>query len=582
MERLRILIIGWILLSIGFIARLSDLMIVQGESYQKMASSVQERERSIKAARGNITDVNGVILAGNKPVSTISVIHNQVQDPEQVISLLSRTLNLDEKEVRKKVEKKSSREKIKSNVDCEISAVIRKENLPGIVIDDDYKRFYPYDSLGSSFLGFTGADNQGVVGLETYYDDLLKGNVGYIYTVTDARGRKLANQTERRENPRQGYNLTTSVDVNIETYATKLAEKVRIQKKAKSVRILVMNPQNGEILALASVPEYNLNDPFTLTEDYKHSAQKESDALNEMWRCKVVSDTYEPGSTFKIITATAAFEAGTLKESNRFYCPGYKVVEDRRIHCSSYVGHGSQDFRQGIMNSCNPVFMTVAEKMGKEALYQTFDDLGLNDRTGIDLSGEAKSITHNIENVGPVELATMSFGQSFQITPLELMRAVSCVINGGTLVTPHFGKYISDADGNIIAILRYPTKENVISQETGEKMKDLLHSVVSEGTGKNASIPGYSIGGKTATSEKLPRSEKRYISSFLGFAPAEHPTVMALVMIDEPQGVYYGGTIAAPVVKELFSNILPYLGIEQEVRDEKNKQETDQKSEEQQ
>lgn len=534
-------------------------MTVQAEDYGYRARAVQERERSIKAKRGNIYDRNGVILAGNQAVCSISVIYNQIEDPEMVIQVLSEKLDLPEEDVRKRVEKRSVREKIKSNVDKELADEIREMNLAGVMIDEDYKRYYPYSTLASHVLGFTGSDNQGIVGLEVSYDDLLMGQAGSINTVTNARGIEVENMAERRVEGTAGENLVTSIDINIQQYITQKAMEVLEKKQAKRVCIIVMNPQNGEIYALADVPEYNLNEPFIL--NYETDEEVTQDMRNQMWRNYCISDTYEPGSTFKIVTATTAFEQGVLQVDDQFYCPGYHIVEDRRIKCHKVAGHGAETFRDGIMNSCNPVFMQVGERIGVEGFYQGLQALGLFEKTGVDLPGEANSIFHKKENVGPVELATMSFGQSFQITPLQLMRAASAVVNGGNLVTPHFGVYTTDENNNITEVLKYETKTGAVSETTSETMKDLLEAVVAEGTGHRAYIAGYSIGGKTATSEKLPRSENRYISSFLGFSPADDPQVMTLILIDEPQGIYYGGTIAAPVVGEIYDNILPYLGI---------------------
>jgi stage V sporulation protein D (sporulation-specific penicillin-binding protein) len=571
-DRRRVLLVAAVvtLCTLGLAARLTYLMIFRSQYYTDRATALHERERSIKAPRGTIYDVNGQVLAGNKPVSTISVIHNQITDAEAVIDTLADMLELDREQVAEKVNKVSSREKIKSNVDKETADAIRALELDGVMVDEDYKRYYPYDTLASKVIGFTGADNQGIVGLEVYYDDYLMGETGSINTLTDARGIELENAAERRVEPEAGYNLVTTIDVNIQLYAQQLAERVLEEKNAKRVCILVMNPQNGEILSLVDIPEYNLNDPYSLPENTSYTEDEMQDALNQMWRCFCINDTYEPGSTFKMVTATMAFEAGVLSVEDTFNCPGYKIVEDRKIRCSKVTGHGAQTFRQGIMNSCNPVFMEVGARVGVEGFYYYFDRLGLNEKTGIDLPGEASSILHKQENVGPVELATMSFGQSFQITPMELARAASAIVNGGTLVTPHFGKYITDENDNIVQVLEYETVEQTISQETSATMRDLLFSVVDEGTGKNAKVEGYAIGGKTATSEKLPRKSGKYISSFLGFAPAENPQVLALLLIDEPEGVYYGGTIAAPVVGELFSDILPYLGFEKEETSEEN------------
>ncbi|MGN0152096.1 MAG: peptidoglycan D,D-transpeptidase FtsI family protein [Wujia sp.] len=550
--------------------RLTGIMVFQAGKYSKKAVEIQERERSIKAPRGIIYDRNGVLIAGNKPVCSISVIHNQITDPEQVISVLSTKLDISEDEVRKRVEKYSSREKIKSNVDKEVADEIREMNLDGVMVDEDFKRYYPYSSLASKVIGFTGGDNQGIVGLEVKYDDILMGQPGSINTLTDARGVEIANAAETRVEPVAGDNLVISIDVNIQQYIEQEAMQVLEKKNANRVCIIVMNPQNGEIYGLADVPEYDLNDPFTLNYELEEGTEVTQDMLNQMWRCFCTNDTYEPGSTFKIITATSAFEEGVVTVNDNFYCPGYRIVEDRRIRCHKVVGHGAETFREGIMNSCNPVFMDIGARVGAADFYKNLDKLGLFEKTGVDLPGEANSIFHKLENVGAVELATMSFGQSFQITPLQLMRAVSAVINGGTLVTPHFGVYVTDENNHIIEKLEYATEENVISEETSETMKSLLEAVVSEGTGHKAYVEGYRIGGKTATSEKLPRSSNRYISSFIGFAPADDPQVLTLILIDEPEGVYYGGTIAAPVVGEIYNNILPYLGFEKNLQDEES------------
>lgn len=550
-----------LLILVIMLARLTTIMLVKSEEYGQMARDIQERERSIKAPRGIIYDRNGNVIAGNKPVCSISVIHSQITDKEEVIRVLSEKLELDDAEVRKKVEKVSSREKIKSNVDKAIADEIRALDLDGVMVDEDYKRYYPYSTLASKVIGFTGGDNQGIVGLEVMYDDVLMGTDGSIKTLADARGIEIPNVAETRVEPIAGNNLIISIDVNIQQYIEQMAAEILEKRNAKRVCIIVMNPQNGEIYAMTDYPEYNLNDPFTLTYTPEEGISNE-DALNNMWRNFCINDTYEPGSTFKIVTATSAFEEGVLTENDGFYCPGYKIVEDRKIRCHKVVGHGSETFKEGIMNSCNPVFMEIGARVGANQFYYYMDKLGLFEKTGVDLPGEANSIFHKLENVGSVELATMSFGQSFQITPLQLMRAVSAVINGGTLVTPHFGVYITDENNNIIDRLEYETVEGVVSEETSETMKYLLEAVVSEGTGKNAYIEGYTIGGKTATSEKLPRSSNKYISSFIGFAPADNPQVLTLVLIDEPEGVYYGGTIAAPVVADIYTNILPYLGIE--------------------
>lgn len=561
-KRLLVIAIAFFAMLTIMTVKLVYLMVMQARRYSERAQAVQERERSIKAKRGSIYDRNGVILADNEAVCSISVIHSQIEDPEMVIQVLSEKLEIPEDDVRKRVEKVSVREKIKSNVDKTLADEIRQMNLAGVMIDEDYKRYYPYDTLASHVLGFTGSDNQGIVGLEVYYDDLLMGEAGSINTLTNARGEEVENRAERRVEGTAGQNLVTSIDINIQQYITQKALEVLEKKQAKRVCIIVMNPQDGEIYALADVPEYNLNDPFTL--NYETDETVTQDMRNQMWRNYCISDTYEPGSTFKIVTATTAFEQGVLRVEDQFYCPGYHIVEDRRIRCHKVAGHGAETFRDGIMNSCNPVFMMVGERIGVDGFYKGLKALGLFEETGVDLPGEAGSIFHKQENVGPVELATMSFGQSFQITPLQLMRAAAAVVNGGNLVTPHFGVYTTDENNIVTDVLKYETKTGAVSTATSETMKGLLEAVVAEGTGHRAYIEGYRIGGKTATSEKLPRSENRYISSFLGFAPANDPQVMTLILIDEPQGVYYGGTIAAPVVGEIYDNILAYLGIKKE------------------
>ena len=561
-KRLLVIAIAFFAMLTIMTVKLVYLMVMQADQYSERAQAVQERERSIKAKRGSIYDRNGVILADNEAVCSISVIHSQIEDPETVIQVLSEKLEIPEDDVRKRVEKVSVREKIKSNVDKTLADEIREMNFAGVMIDEDYKRYYPYDTLASHVLGFTGSDNQGIVGLEVYYDDLLMGEAGSINTLTNARGEEVENRAERRVEGTAGQNLVTSIDINIQQYITQKALEVLEKKQAKRVCIIVMNPQNGEIYALADVPEYNLNDPFTL--NYETDETVTQDMRNQMWRNYCISDTYEPGSTFKIVTATTAFEQGVLRVEDQFYCPGYHIVEDRRIRCHKVAGHGAETFRDGIMNSCNPVFMMVGERIGVDGFYKGLKALGLFEETGVDLPGEAGSIFHKQENVGPVELATMSFGQSFQITPLQLMRAAAAVVNGGNLVTPHFGVYMTDENNTVTDVLKYETKTGAVSTATSETMKELLEAVVAEGTGHRAYIEGYRIGGKTATSEKLPRSENRYISSFLGFAPANDPQVMTLILIDEPQGVYYGGTIAAPVVGEIYDNILAYLGIKKE------------------
>lgn len=550
---------------LGLGVRLSYVMVIKSGEYSEKAQEIHERERKIKALRGRILDRNGELLAANKTVCTISVIHNQLTDPERVIQVLTRELGLSEEYVRKRVEKYSSIEKIKTNVDKSIGDHIRSFDLDGVKVDEDYKRFYVYDSLASKVIGFTGSDNQGIVGLETVYDEYLQGTNGLILTVTDAKGIELEGTRENRLEPVAGNDLVTSLDINIQMYAEQLAERTLEAKQAKSVSIIVMNPQNGELLAMASVPEYNLNEPFTLNVKLEEGASDQvyQDALNKMWRNPCINDTYEPGSTFKMVTATAALETGVANLSSSYTCSGARVVDDRTIHCHKTTGHGTQTFQETVMNSCNPAFIEWGLRVGVDSFYEYMKKLGLMEKTGIDLPGEASIILHKKENVGPVELATMSFGQSFQITPMQLLRAASAIVNGGTLVTPHFGVSIIDTEG-VENKLLYKTKENAISKETSEMMKEILHSVVSEGGGKNAKIEGYAIGGKTATSQKLPRSEHKYIGSFVGFVPVDNPQVIAMCIIDEPTGIYYGGTIAAPVIKELFENILPYLGIEKE------------------
>ena len=546
------------------LGRLVYLMIFRGDYYSRLATDLQQRERQIKAARGKILDAGGVVLAGNKSVCTISVIHNQIEDPEGVIAMLVKELNLPEERVRKRVEKYSSIEKIKSNVDKETGNRILAYGYAGVKVDEDYKREYPYDDLASKVLGFTGGDNQGIIGLETVYDDYLQGQDGTILTTTDARGVEVDNIGEERIEPVAGNNLRLSLDANIQLFAAQAAEKAYLQKNADSVSILVMNPKDGQMFAMVDYPEFNLNQPFELTEEYREYAgtDEEQDYLNQMWRNHCINDTYEPGSTFKIITSAAALEEGVVSLEDRFHCPGYIIVEDRRIRCHKTTGHGAESFVEGIENSCNPVFINVGLRIGADRFYDYFDQFGLLTKTGIDLPGEAATIMHKRENIGLVELATISFGQSFQITPIQLAATVSSIINGGNRVTPHFGVQVEDASGNCIEKFSYEQKEGICSSETSEKMRYLLEKVVSEGGGNKAYIEGYSIGGKTATSQTLPRSANRYISSFLGFAPADDPQVLVLVIIRNPSGIYYGGTIAAPVAKEIFENILPYLELQ--------------------
>lgn len=571
-NRRNILIIVTVVLlaAIGLTARLGYLMIIKSAEYAKKAQELHERERAIKAERGIIYDRNGIAIAINKPVCTISVIHSQITDSEKVIKILSDTLGLSEDKVRKRVEKNSSIERIKSNVDKDIADAIREYDLNGVMVDEDYKRYYPYESLASKVIGFTGSDNQGIIGLEVEYEKFLKGIDGTILTLTTAYGVEIENAAEDRVEPQAGKDLYTSIDVNIQKYAEQAALKVLEAKKANNVKLIVMNPQNGEIYAMINVPEFNLNKPYQLTDNMLEGIdinsltdKQKNDLLNNMWRNACISDTYEPGSAFKIVTATAALEEGVVKLDDRFHCPGFKIVEDRRIRCHKVSGHGSETFVEGIKNSCNPVFMEIGARVGITNMYKYFNKLGLFRKTGIDLPGEARSIMHKAENVGAVELATISFGQSFQITPLQLLTAASAVVNGGNIVTPHFGVEIKNADGTTVKTLKYPGETGVITKETSETMKMLLEAVVAEGTGKRAYLPGFRIGGKTATSEKLPRSSNRYISSFIGFAPANDPQLIALILIDEPEGIYYGGTIAAPIVSEVFDNILPYIGVEE-------------------
>lgn len=552
------------LIFIVLAAQMSYIMVFCSEYYLARADDLHERERSIKASRGRILDANGVVLASNKTVCTISVIHSQIKDPEKVIKILCDELELTEEQVRKRVEKVTSIERIKTNVDKETGDRIRNYALDGVKVDEDYKRYYPYGSLASKVIGFTGSDNQGIVGLEVKYDSWLSGDNGKILTLTDARGIELEGMQENRKEPVAGMDITLSIDYNIQMYAQQLANKALEEKQAKTVSVIVMNPQNGEIIAMVNAPEYDLNSPYELNFEPESvvTGQAYQDLLNSMWRNKCINDTYEPGSTFKMITATAALETGAATLDSHYTCPGYKIVEDRRIRCAKITGHGPQDFTHTVMNSCNPAFIEWGLRVGVDNYFDYMGKLGILEKTGIDLPGEASTIMHKKENVGQVELATMSFGQSFQITPMQLLRAASAIINGGTLVTPHFAVKASDAEGDNVKVFEYETKENAIKKETSETMKGILEKVVSEGGGKNAYIEGFSIGGKTATSQKLPRGNGKYISSFIGFAPVENPQVIAMCIIDEPVGVYYGGTIAAPVVKQLFENVLPYMGIE--------------------
>ena len=548
----------------GLIGRLVYLMVFDAEYYQKRAEDLHKRERKIKAARGEIVDRNGVVLATNKTVCTISVIHSQIKEPERVTEILAKELEMDQAEVRKRVEKISSMEKVKTNVEKEVGDKIREYNLDGVKVDEDYKRYYPYDSLASKVLGFTGGDNQGIIGLEVKYEETLKGSNGTILTTTDARGIELDAVAEGRIEPVAGKTLEISMDYNIQKYCEQAAEKVMLEKQADGVSILLINPQNGEILSMVNVPEFNLNDPFELNTGEELEGEKLQDALNAMWRNRCINDTYEPGSTFKIITSAACLEEGVVTPEDTFSCPGYRMVEDRRIRCHKVGGHGSETFVQGIQNSCNPVFIDIGLRLGAERFYDYFQQFGLLDLTGIDLPGEAGTIMHQVENIGLVELATISFGQSFQVTPVQMAVTVSSIINGGRRVTPHFGKAVLDREGNVLETLSYEERSGVVSEKTSKTMQTLLEGVVANGSGKNAYIEGYSIGGKTATSQTLPRSANKYISSFIGFAPAEDPQVLGMVVIHNPQGIYYGGTIAAPVLRSIFDNVLPYLGIEKQ------------------
>ena len=545
------------------IGRLVYLMIFDAEYYQNMAEELHEREREIKAARGEIVDRNGVVLATNRTVCTISVIHSQIKDPQQTADMLSKELELDREDVLKKVEKVSSMEKIKTNVDKKTGDRIREYNLPGVKVDEDFKRYYPYDRLASRVLGFTGSDNQGIIGLEVKYEDVLKGTNGKILTVTDARGIELEGVAEDRIEPVAGNTLKTSLDYNIQSYCEQAAEKVLEEKQAEGVSVLLMNPQNGEIYAMVNVPEFNLNEPYRLndkTEDQMTDEERQN-RLNQMWRNRCINDTYEPGSTFKIITSAACLEEGVVSLDDTFSCPGYRIVEDRKIRCHKVGGHGTETFVQGIENSCNPVFMDIGLRLGSERFCDYFEQFGLMSLTNIDLPGEAGTIMHKREDIKAVELATMTFGQSFQITPIQMAVTVSSMVNGGRRVTPHLGVSVLDKKGKTVKTFKYGEKEGIVSEKTSETMQELLEKVVSEGSGKNAYLEGYSIGGKTATSQTLPRSAGKYISSFIGFAPADDPQILGMVIIHDPQGIYYGGTIAAPVLRDIYDNVLPYLGM---------------------
>lgn len=595
-KKIAVLCVLLCLCMVGLTGRLVYLMLFCSAQYSQMAEELHQRERKIKSARGRILDANGVVIADNRTVCTISVIYNQVEDRELVIETLTRELEMEEKTVRARVEKRSSREIIRTNVEKEVGDRIRTFHLAGVKVDEDYRRTYPFGSLASKVLGFTGGDNQGIIGLEVQYESVLKGTNGTILTMTDAKGVELENAFEDRIEPIAGMDLQISLDVNIQKYAEQLATLAMEQKGAKKVSMIVMNPQNGEILAMANVPEFNLNQPFTLTKEILAqtqsvpgraenlgdsestensgnsvgteqavlSSKERQELLNQMWRNPAINDTYEPGSTFKIITASAGLEAGVVTLNDTFSCPGFRIVEDRKIRCHKVGGHGSETFLQGAMNSCNPVFIDVGQRLGVDRYVDYFEQFGLRGKTGIDLPGEAGTIMHRRENMGPVELATVSFGQSFQITPIQLITTVASLVNGGRRVTPHFGVRAVSADGTQVQEFSWKEKGQILSEKTSETLRYVLEQVVAEGSGKKASVEGYRIGGKTATSEKLPRSRKKYISSFLGFAPANDPQVIALITIDEPQGIYYGGTIAAPVIADLFQNILPYLGVEKD------------------
>lgn len=566
-KKIFIVFIAAFLIILFLIGRLVYLMVFDAEYYQKKAEELHERERDIKAARGEIVDVNGTVLATNKTVCTISVIHSQIKEPEEVIKKLSSILELDEETVRKRVEKVSSIERIKTNVEKETGDEIRNLELEGVKVDEDFKRYYPYNELASTVLGFTGGDNQGIIGLEVKYEEYLKGQDGKILTTTDARGVELEGVAEDRMEPVAGDTLQISMDYNVQMYAQQMAEKVMEEKQADGVLIILMNPKNGEILTMVNVPEFNLNDPFTLNtgaDGNSLTEEEKQDALNQMWRNRCINDTYEPGSTFKIITSSACLEEGVVNLTDNFSCPGYRVVEDRKIRCHKVGGHGAETFVQGVQNSCNPVFIDIGLRLGADKFCDYFEKFGLMGMTGVDLPGEASTIMHKRENIGLVELATMTFGQSFQVTPMQMAATVSSLINGGTRVIPHFGVRVLTKEGEEVETLRYDSGERILSEDVSETMRTILESVVSEGSGKNGAVEGYRIGGKTATSQTLPRSANKYISSFIGFAPADDPQVLGMCIIYNPQGVYYGGTIAAPVIGKIFENVLPYLGIEKE------------------
>lgn len=566
-KKILVVFLAAFILILYLIGRLVYLMVFDAEYYQQKAEDLHERERDIKAARGEIIDRNGTVLATNRTVCTISVIHSQIENPEKVIEKLSEFLEMDADQVRKKVEKISSIERIRSNVDKRTGDKIRNLGLAGVKVDEDFKRYYPYNELASKVLGFTGGDNQGIVGLEVKYEKYLKGINGKILTTTDARGIELDGVAEDRLEPEAGNTLRISLDYTMQKYALQMAEKVRTEKQADKVGIILMNPRNGEIYAMVNVPEFDLNQPFMLNNEETGenlTDEQRQDALNQMWRNGCINDTYEPGSTFKIITASAGLEEGAVHLTDQFSCPGYKVVEDRRIRCHKVGGHGAENFVQGIQNSCNPVFIEVGLRIGVDRFFDYFRQFGLMDLTGVDIPGEAGTIMHKKENVGQVELATISFGQSFQITPIQLATTVSALVNGGRRVTPHFGMEVLSAEGKKVKTFRYNAKKHIVSEKTSQTMRELLESVVAEGSGKNAYVEGYRIGGKTATSQTLPRSANKYISSFVGFAPADDPQILGMCVIYNPQGVYYGGTIAAPVIGKIFENILPYLSIEKQ------------------
>lgn len=564
-KKILVIFLGCTLALVGLFARLVYLMVWKADYYAEKATQLHERERSIKAARGRILDCNGEVLADNKTVCTISVIYNQIEDPEAVIEMLCRELDLSEEYVRTRVEKYSSMERIKSNVDKTVGDRIREYGLPGVKVDEDYKRYYPYGELASKVLGFTGGDNQGILGLEVIYEEYLQGEPGMILTVTDAKGIEVESAGERRIEPVSGNDLYISMDRNIQTYATQLAYQAMETKEADSVSILAMNPQNGEIYAMVNVPEFDLNDPYALPEGTSEelSQEEQQNLLNQIWRNGCINDTYEPGSTFKIITAAAGLEQGVITPQSQFSCPGFIVVEDRKIRCHKTAGHGAQDFIHCMMNSCNPALISVGLLLGVDTYYDYFTRFGLLTKTGVDLPGEAGTIMHNKENMGLVELATVSFGQSFQITPIQLLTTASSIINGGRRITPHLGVKVVDAQGELVESFAYPVTNGIVSEETSATMREILEMVVKEGSGKNGQVEGYRIGGKTATSQTLPRGSGRYISSYIGFAPADDPQVIAIAIVNNPQGVYYGGQVAAPIIRQLFENILPYMGIEQ-------------------